>query len=351
MLRKTIALPAIKFAGKTDIGLVRSGNEDNLHMDETNLVFAVCDGMGGHQAGEVASLTAIETLSHTFGQFREEIIKDSRLYPGKTIPPVGDLLLRSVRLANRAIHNKGVENPTHSGMGTTIVALAFEADVMSVAHVGDSRAYRITENSLIPLTRDHSWVAEMEASEQFSKSEADSMVAKNIITRALGVRESVEVDFRLVRVKPGDRFVLCSDGLCGFATDFEIFKTIKQAGKNLNKICDELIKMANDRGGTDNVTIIALEVTAVDESPLQAMDVFTLTSESPELLKVEDTLLSEMRASMAGTASAANLESSLEADSESGEEKEKGVNKIVLIVIFILFLAIAAFVIFSTQNP
>lgn len=335
-------MPAIKSAGKTDIGLVRSGNEDNLHIDNTNLVYAVCDGMGGHLAGEVASMTATETLQLTFDEFREQISSDNRLNPGRTLPPSGDLLIRSVRLANRAIHNKGLENPTRSGMGTTIVALAFESDVMSVAHVGDSRAYRITENSLIPLTRDHSWVAELEDSEQFTSSEADSMVAKNIITRALGVRESVEVDFRIMRVKAGDRFILCSDGLCGFATDFEIFKNIKQTGRSLDKICNNLIKMANERGGTDNVTVVALEVTEVEESPLQEMDVFTLPAEPPELLKVEDELLGEMQRSVSSPTS--------DEPAEDSKAQAKGTSKAVLIGIFVLFVIVAAVVMILSQK-
>ena len=180
--------------GRTDRGLVRPGNEDYLHLDDKNAVYAVCDGMGGHQAGEVASMTASETIRVLFDQFHDDLLRDERLSPGRTLPPGGDLLLRSIRLANRQIYNRAAADSLLSGMGTTVVAVAFQDDLMSIAHVGDSRAYRLEERQLQPLTRDHSWVSEMQANHNLSEKDSTSFVGRNVITRALGVRETVEVD-------------------------------------------------------------------------------------------------------------------------------------------------------------
>ena len=171
--------------------------------------------MGGHQAGEVASQSASQTIRTIFTHIYNELLADPDLSLNQPLPPSGALLVKSIRLANREIHNRSASDPSMSGMGTTVVAVALEDNMMSVAHVGDSRAYRLEERQLVPLTTDHSWVAEMQA-KQISPTESGmSKIGKNVITRALGVRENVEVDYRLVKVKPGETFVLCSDGLCG----------------------------------------------------------------------------------------------------------------------------------------
>ncbi|HUV31748.1 MAG TPA: protein phosphatase 2C domain-containing protein [Acidobacteriota bacterium] len=289
-------LPKLQVVGKTDTGLVRAGNEDYLHLDSANNVYAVCDGMGGHQAGEVASMTASVTIERAFRKFQKPLLQDEALKLDRTLPAGGDLLLKSIRLANRSIFSRSVADPGLSGMGTTIVAVAFEADVMSVAHVGDSRAYRLTDRALEPLTRDHSWLVEMQKSQEMSQEEASSLVAKNVITRALGVRDTVEVDYRLVKVQPGEVFILCSDGLCGFADDDEIFETADKARKDgLRRIADDLVQMANDRGGSDNVTVVVIKVEEIKESPIPEVEVFTLGTESPEVLQAEDIWVAKLR--------------------------------------------------------
>ena len=285
----------LNVAGKTDKGLVRKGNEDTLHIDNKNQVYAVCDGMGGHQAGEVASMMTAEMLDLTFNQFSNALQYDTNLSIGKALPMSGDLLLKSIRLANRTIYNKAFNNTTLHGMGTTIVALAFENDLLSVAHVGDSRAYRIDKDKLHPLTTDHSWIAEIQRTQNISEEEASSVVGKNVITRALGVRESVEVDYQLTKVEPGQKFLLCSDGLCGYADDDEIFDNLRPHMNDNEKIVDNLIQMANDRGGADNVTIIVVEVLETTTSNLPEVSTFTLESETEELLEKEDGWLDKIQ--------------------------------------------------------
>ena len=327
-----------KVTGRTDQGLVRSGNEDYLHLDEKNAVYAVCDGMGGHQAGEVASMTASETIRTLFDHFRNDLLNDSRLSLDRTLPPSGELLLKSIRLANREIYTKAAKDPSLAGMGTTIVGVAFEGDVMSVAHVGDSRAYRLEAKKLQPLTKDHSWVSEMQQTHQLSEEEALSVVGKNVITRALGVRENVEIDYRLIKVKPGDIYILCSDGLCGFADDEDIFAVADKARSDVKCIVDDLVQLANDRGGADNVTVVAIEVKQTDGSQIPEVEVFTLPEESQELLADEDEWLTKV--------------TTFKAERSQRQHKSQPGNplsKFLLTILFVVFVILAgAFIYFQS---
>lgn len=278
----------LRAVGKTDKGLVRSGNEDNLHVDMNHNVFVVCDGMGGHQAGEVASMLAVEVVRLAFGRFSGELRNDPALQLGVSLPESSDLLLKSIRLANHAIHSRASVDSTLSGMGTTIVATAFEGDFITVAHVGDSRAYRLDANELIPLTTDHSWLTEVQKTQQLTRQEASSLVGKNIITRALGVRDFVEIDYQILKVQPGQIFILCSDGLCGFAEDEEIFRVASKHRSDLNKMADSLVQMANDRGGMDNVTVVIIQVQATGTSNVPERAVMTQPRESTQALDAAD---------------------------------------------------------------
>jgi protein phosphatase len=325
--------------GRSDVGLVRLGNEDTLHVDRENNVLAVCDGMGGHQAGEIASQSASQTIRTIYTHLHNELLADPDLALDRTLPPSGELLVKSIRLANREIHNRSVSDPALSGMGTTVVAVALEDNVMSVAHVGDSRAYRLEERQLVPLTTDHSWVAEMQSKEVMSSEEGLGSIGKNVITRALGVRENVQVDYRLVKVKPGDTFVLCSDGLCGFAEDDEIFAVAEKAGGDLKRIVDNLIQMANDRGGADNVTVLAFTIEGTSPSSLEELDVFTLDAESPELLAIEDAWLKRME----------NYRTEPD-EEEQPPPVDDSPNKLLLTVIFVAFVILAAAIIYLTTQ-
>jgi len=331
---------SFRVAGKSDVGLVRPGNEDFLHIDEQNAVFAVCDGMGGHQAGEVASIMAASTLDTAFNRLSRELLADETLAIGRALPDNGNLLLRAIRLANRGIYTKAAVDPALNGMGTTVVALSLKDDMLSVAHVGDSRAYRLEDRSVTPLTSDHSWVAEIQQQQNITEAEASKMVGKNVITRALGVRDTVEVDYRLIRVKPGDKFILCSDGLCGFADDDEIFSVAHKAREENERMVESLIQMANDRGGMDNVTVIVLEITGVSESGLPEVEPFTLPAETAVQLEREDTWLEKINALLA------------EKDSADMEETAvKPQSRVALFVIFALFIIIAAAIVyFSTGD-
>jgi len=325
-----------KYAGKTDKGLVRPANEDFLHINESNAVFAVCDGMGGHQAGEVASMMASDTIMTTFNYFQDDLHNDGNLDIKHALPLKGELLLKSIRLANRAIYNKAAGSSSLYGMGTTIVAIALEDDMISVAHVGDSRAYKLNEKEINPLTIDHSWVAEIQQNQHISAEEASSVVGKNIITRALGVHDTVEIDYRLIRVKPGDKFILCSDGLCGYADDEEIFNSIRKIRDDNNRIVDNLIQLANDRGGADNVTVIVVEITDIKQTDLPEVERFTLPSETSEILKYEDKWITKINDFIA--------------HKDESQKIEKPTNKTTLFIIFIIFIIIAVAIIYFTYH-
>ncbi|MBK7142413.1 MAG: serine/threonine-protein phosphatase [bacterium] len=323
----------LKVAGKTDKGLVRPGNEDHLHLDLKNNVFAICDGMGGAQAGEVASYLAGEVLHRSFNQFSNQLLDDPALNFDAPVPATGGLLLRAIRLANRAIFRKSAADSALSGMGTTIVALAFEADHITIAHVGDSRAYRLEQKALIPLTIDHSWLNEIQRSQQITIEEASNIVGKNIITRALGVREWVDVDYRALKVQAGEIFILCSDGLCGYSDDDEIQKVAVKYRENVDDIVDNLVRLALDRGAPDNVTVVAVQVVETTSTGLPTSETATLAHESDSTLGAEDRWLEKF-----------------EATPQPAVESTHKPNKAFLIGMFALFAVISVLIIVFGQG-
>ncbi len=332
----------LKVIGKTDKGLVRPANEDFLHVDNENRVFAVCDGMGGHQAGEVASMAAADTLLRVFSYHHEGILTDPTLKLERALPATGDLLVKAVRIANRAINSRAYGQKALAGMGTTIVATAFESDVMSIAHVGDSRAYRLGEDALEPLTTDHSWVTEVQLAKGISREEAAAFVGKNVITRALGVRENVEVDYRLVRIKVGELFLLCSDGLCGYAEDDEIFSVADRYRSDPEKLVDHLIELAYEKGGPDNITVVVIEVVEVNSSQLPEVEPFTVPFEPEPIQQAEDRWVERM--------SGDEVQRESQKKNEQSPAPVSKPNRALVIGLFVAFAVIAILIIFLAQS-
>lgn len=282
----------VTVAGKTDRGLVRSINEDNFKVDHDSNLFVVCDGMGGHQAGEVASREACDVISYCFSNPADEILRDSTLALPARLPSRGDLLVKAIRLANRSIYTKAHSHSKFSGMGTTVVAAALEDGLINIAHAGDSRAYQLTEDNLVPLTIDHSWVAELEQTGKYSAAEAAQVVGKNVITRALGVHETVEIDFRADRMQAKDIYIFCTDGLCAYANDDEIYAVAKDCNGEVQSIVDTLVQFANERGGQDNVTVVAMRVDEVEGgSELVTINPVTVSAEEAETVLKENQIL------------------------------------------------------------
>lgn len=333
----------LSYHGKTDQGLVRSSNEDNLLLAPEHNLFVVCDGMGGHSAGEVASRTAVGTIAATFGFESSELSDDPLLSLDSDLPAAADLLVKSIRLANRRIYNRGSVDSNLSGMGTTIAALAFDGKMASIAHVGDSRIYVYRDNKLVPLTEDHSWVAEVQAAGNISEEAASTLVNKNIITRALGIKDTVEVDIRVEEAQAGDLYMLCSDGLCGYATDAEIERAITERRGDPKKTVDNLIQMANERGGSDNVTVICVKVTELNGAKrYAAQPVETITFENLATGEREDEWL-EILAERSRERLEAGEPPASEAAAEAQQAGSRGFMLATLLVLLALTVALYYF--------
>ena len=232
-----MALRIVEYAGRTDVGRQRNANEDSLVVDPP--LFAVADGMGGAKAGEVASAVAVEAV-------------EGATESGE---PAEAQLASIVRQANRRIYELAVADESRRGMGTTLTLAKVHGDEVSLAHVGDSRAYRLRDGELEQLTRDHSLVAELERSGQITPEAAEHHPQRSIITRALGPEPDVEVDTYTLSGRDGDAFLICSDGLTSMIADDEVGSILRSAG-SLDEAADELVRAANQSGGKDNITVI-----------------------------------------------------------------------------------------------
>lgn len=248
--------------GETSVGMKRQHNEDNYCLMEDDHLYVVADGMGGHASGEVASQMAIDTLGEFF---RMTAADPEATWPYKMDKSKGyeeNRLITGIKLANLRIYETAQRDTRMRGMGTTIVGILVVEDGVLVAHVGDSRVYRLRDGQLEQLTVDHSLLNDYIKMKNLSEEEIENFQYKNVIVRALGMKESVKVDTMIDRPHPGDLYILCSDGLCGPASDEEI-REITSGTTDLQAACAELIQRANDAGGPDNITVILAKVIGV----------------------------------------------------------------------------------------
>ncbi len=250
----------LRYAAKTDVGMKRSHNEDYFSLLEEEKLFLVADGMGGHASGEVASKLASQVLSEFYEHSRDmDATWPFRYDPRFSYPE--NRFVAAIRLANARIFDSAQKNPNLRGMGTTIVGCMFVGEHAYVAHVGDSRCYRVTKQGIKQLTRDHSLLEDYkEARPDMSEEEAKNFPHKNVITRALGMRDEVQVDITRFDIDDGDVFLLCSDGLCGMLEDKSIHEIIIKS-ESLEEGVGELIEQANRAGGNDNITAMLIQCT------------------------------------------------------------------------------------------
>jgi protein phosphatase len=252
----------IRSFGQSDIGKRREKNEDAYLINDERNIYLIADGMGGHLGGEFASHLAVKTI--------EEIFKTLEDDPEATLPEGGGLkpgdyagsLRYAISVASRRIYEKAQEDPTLRGMGTTTVALVFRNNKAYIANVGDSRVYQIRGKKIIQVTKDHSLVGEQIRAGLLSADDTRAQRLKNIITRSVGFQEDVDSDIDIRVVKKGDRYLLCSDGLSNMVEDEEIHDIVINNG--LQDAARRLIDIANERGGDDNITLIIIEVLALD---------------------------------------------------------------------------------------
>jgi|HubBroStandDraft_2_1064218.scaffolds.fasta_scaffold13497_7 protein phosphatase len=254
----------LEVVGRTDVGRVRPSNEDHFGFDERLGVFVVCDGMGGHAAGEIASQIAVDTVLSFFQERKSGIENDA--YLGDA--PVGArLLAEAVKQANDAILAYADENKNTSGMGTTLVAARFCDGTFSIANVGDSRIYLFREGQLLQLTEDHSLVMEQVRRGMITLEQAKKSSAQNIITRALGTDESTLPDLGEFPAQGGDILLLTTDGVLRHVDDDDITSILLQL-PSLQAACDTLIDAANEGGGEDNSTCMLIRVRNDDAKPM-----------------------------------------------------------------------------------
>jgi protein phosphatase len=225
----------------TDTGKIRDHNEDMIGAEADIGLFVLADGMGGYNAGEVASGIAVKTITN--------LVRDA----------IGREDL-AIHRANKIIYHTSKTQPQCEGMGTTVVACIFHDNKISIAHVGDSRLYRLRDNRFEQMTLDHSLLQELVDRGFYSQEEAQRATNKNYVTRALGVEQSVEVEINEQPVQKSDYYVLCSDGLSDMIEDEDIHLTISTFSANLDTVAKQLIQLSNDNGGRDNISVVMTHI-------------------------------------------------------------------------------------------
>src|SRR5664280_1594625 len=264
----------IQAAAKTDVGLVRTNNEDNFAYDIGRGIFVVCDGMGGQAAGELASKIAVDAVLNHFSRDPHE---DKVQVVGRVFGEVSERankLAHAIQLANKAIHQSVARNPDRSGMGSTIVAVYIQGNEFSIANVGDSRIYLVRGKAIQQLTSDHSLVMEQVRRGIITMEQEERSKMQNVILKALGSEESVEPDLADHEFASGDVLLLCSDGLSRYVKESAMLEVLRRAS-TLEQACDELIELAKAGGSDDNITCLLLRM---DEQSWRERLVERLTS-------------------------------------------------------------------------
>ncbi len=235
----------MKAVGNSVIGMRRTNNEDAIYINEQKNLYLVADGMGGCNAGEVASSTAISAFVKAMENAENGEILDK--------------MISAVAQCNKEVYQKSRENIEFLDMGTTLVAVTIENEKMFVVHVGDSRVYLFRENNLQQITTDHSYVMELVKIGSITREEAEVHPKRNIITRAIGIREDVEADTIIEDMKQGDKILLCTDGLSNMVSKGEMTKILIEQCSTEEKV-KKLVVLANEKGGLDNISLILIEI-------------------------------------------------------------------------------------------
>lgn len=258
--------------GLSDVGVLRSHNEDCFDIDPERQMFVVADGMGGHSHGEIASRIAVQAIREYVAESAKDRADDGagRAFD-RPAEPQNNRMREAIRLAHDRVIKAIRQDGALHGMGTTVVGLLLDRDHVSIAHVGDSRAYRLRGGKLELLTQDHTWVNEQVVAGFLSEEQARVHPLKNVVTRALGGDSEVEVDVREWPAEPGDLFLLCSDGLTTMLSDAEILERLGST-RRLEEACSRLVRDANARGGFDNISVVLLRIEEIDADDEEADD-------------------------------------------------------------------------------
>jgi len=258
--------PRISSVAVTDMGLRRESNEDSYRERPDLGLYVVADGMGGHEAGEVASRITVQVIESFIEDTRNADLNSTWPFPIDTERSIAaNRLIAAVRLANQRVTAAIAEKPELKGMATTAVAILLETrGVAQVAHVGDSRAYLLRDKDLRQLTDDHSWVGEQVRAGVLSTDDAQRHPWRNVVTRAIAGGAAPEVDVLEVALQPGDRMLICSDGLSSSVPSGRLAELMNEPG-DIATCAKSLIAAANDAGGPDNITVILVEVDGAED--------------------------------------------------------------------------------------
>ncbi|HEY2729061.1 MAG TPA: Stp1/IreP family PP2C-type Ser/Thr phosphatase [Polyangia bacterium] len=249
----------VRFAGDSNVGMKRAHNEDSFYLPESERLAIVADGMGGHASGEVASRMAVETISGFFKATQEEQQLTWPFKMDKGHRYDVNRMVTAIKLANLKIHEQAQKDPRCHGMGTTVVSALFLDDALVVGHVGDSRLYRRRDGAFEQITEDHSLLNDYIKMKHLSPDEIAAFPHKNVIVRALGMKDTVQVDVHVDAPRMGDVYLICSDGLSGMIKD-EDMAEIAASDRDLDVVCERLITTANKNGGLDNITVVAVRL-------------------------------------------------------------------------------------------
>ncbi|WP_373975904.1 Stp1/IreP family PP2C-type Ser/Thr phosphatase [Chitinibacter sp. SCUT-21] len=250
---------ALEMAGRTDAGLVREHNEDAIHFDPDLGLVILADGMGGYNAGEVASGMAINVTAEVMRA--QMMATPAHVKTAGSLWPVAhEMLLLATDRANLMIYQTAQANQQCAGMGTTLISAVFYNNCVALAHVGDSRVYRLRGNDLEQLTKDHSFLQEQIDAGLITEEEARYAPYKNLVTRAVGIGSMVQTELNEFQVEVGDVYLFCSDGLSDMLQDEALCELLKISKGNLSQACDLLVEQANAEGGRDNISVILVKV-------------------------------------------------------------------------------------------
>lgn len=244
--------------GTTDVGRKRQRNEDSFAVNKEINFFLVADGMGGHNAGDVASATAAKTIEEFMlrSHHNRDIDWPYGMEPQQSFD--GNRIRTAVKLANHKVWQLSDSNPEYSGMGTTVVCFAVRDNLATVASVGDSRCYLFHAGEMTPVTKDDIWLNETWVRRAFTEEQLQKIPLKNVLSKAIGSKEDVDFPVLEQILAPGDMLLMCSDGLHGLISSEELHKAQKDYGSDLEKMCKTMIRLANEAGGKDNITVVAV---------------------------------------------------------------------------------------------
>ncbi len=248
----------IRYAGSTHVGMKRSLNEDSLYLFPEENLYVVADGMGGHASGEVASRLAVETMAEFFRMTAADQEMTWPFKEDKTLVYDQNRLSTAIKVANLRVWEMSQSDARYAGMGTTVVAMSAGPGGAYMAHVGDSRGYLMRDGRLTQVTEDHSLLNDYLKVHKLTPEEIEHFPHKNVIVRALGMKSTVLVESQKLSPRPGDIYMLCSDGLSGMIDDRDMEETIAGGHDDLEAISQKLISQANRNGGQDNITVILI---------------------------------------------------------------------------------------------